>query len=29
VSDGYTLLVTSPSTITSAPVLVKGLPYDP
>ena len=27
--DGYTLLVTSPSTITSAPVLVKGLPYDP
>jgi tripartite-type tricarboxylate transporter receptor subunit TctC len=27
--DGYTLLVTSPSTITSAPVMVKGLPYDP
>jgi tripartite-type tricarboxylate transporter receptor subunit TctC len=27
--DGYTLLVTSPSTLTSAPVLVKGLPYDP
>jgi tripartite-type tricarboxylate transporter receptor subunit TctC len=27
--DGYTLLVTSPSTLTSAPVLVKDLPYDP
>ena len=27
--DGYTLLVTSSSTITSSPVLVKGLPYDP
>jgi tripartite-type tricarboxylate transporter receptor subunit TctC len=27
--DGYTLMVTSPSALTSAPVLVKGLPYDP
>jgi tripartite-type tricarboxylate transporter receptor subunit TctC len=27
--DGYTLMVTSASAITSAPVLVKGLPYDP
>lgn len=27
--DGYTLMVTSSSAITSAPVLVKGLPYDP
>jgi tripartite-type tricarboxylate transporter receptor subunit TctC len=29
VPDGYTLMVTSASAITSAPVLVKGLPYDP
>ncbi len=28
-ADGYTLMVTSSSAITAAPVLVKGLPYDP
>jgi len=27
--DGYTLLVTSPSTLASAPALSRSLPYEP